>query len=185
MNADVHVYGLSMTTIHIADIGMDVVGGTTVVIPAAKASRSKDLWRLIAQKQLFRLGSGPIPDGRAPLQPTALPADHQLREENRLLLEQNRLLRLAIDAQGGKLDAQGGKLDAILGMLSSGAVAVAPRSEAAKPAADLVEIETPTYIPSEIKPQNVESHVEVQSATTEGTGVADAGAALRKLRRGA
>jgi len=179
MNADVHVYGLSMTTIHIADIGMDVVGGTTVVIPAAKASRSKDLWRLIAQKQLFRLGSGPIPDGRAPLQPTAPPADARVLEENRHLAEQNRLLRQAIEAQGGKLDA-------ILGMLASGGVpALRPPEAAAKPATDLVEIETPTYIPSEIKPQNVESHVEVQSATTEGTGVADAGAALRKLRRGA
>lgn len=177
MSTDVHVYGLGMTTVHIADIAMDVPGGTTVIVPAAKASRSKDLWRLIAQKMIFRLGSGPFP-GPAPAPPSH--EAERLREENLHLLEQNRLLRLAIDTQGGKLDT-------ILGMLASGAAtpgAPAPRPEApGKARSDVVEIETPTYIPSEIKPQNVESHVEVKSETSEGSGVAGAGAALRKLRQ--
>jgi hypothetical protein len=178
--SDVRVYGLGMGTVHIADIAMDVPHEVTVDIPASKATHSKDLWRLIAQKQLFRLTpGGPHPFKHTPTAPPVhdSAAEDRLREDNRLLLEQNRLLRQAIDSQGGKLDT-------ILGMLASGAVApVGTHVRASKPASDVVEIEVPTYIPSEIKPQNVESHVEVLSETSEGSSVAGAGAALRKLRQ--
>jgi hypothetical protein len=177
--SDVRVFGLGMGTVHIADIAMDVPHEVTVDIPASKATHSKDLWRLIAQKQLFRLTpGGPHPFKHSPSVPVQDKVEDRLREDNQHLLEQNRLLRLALDAQGGKLDT-------ILGMLASGVVApVGTHVGASKPASDVVEIEIPTYIPSEIKPQNVESHVEVLSETSEGSSVAGAGAALRKLRQG-
>ncbi len=178
---DVRVIGLMMHTVLIEDIMLDVPHGITVTIPAEKAARSKDLWRLLGQKQLFRLNSGPFADYP---QPTHSNGEvDRLKEENRLLSEQNQLLRQAMTSQGGKLDA-------ILGLLESGRlVAAAPQNGASVASAKvdpaLVEIEVPTYIPSEIKPQNVESHIEVKSETTAGTGVAGAGEALRRLRKGA
>lgn len=169
-----------MGTVHLLDISMDVPQGVTVTIPAAKATRSKDLWRLIAQKQLMRLNPGP----GAPEPPPAPPMTEadKLREDNAMLHEQNRLLKLTFEQQGGKLDA-------ILGLLASGAIQAASAQAAvgtavvSKVSSDLVEIETPQYIPAEIKPKGVESHVEMTAAVSEGSGVEGAGAALRKLRQ--
>ena len=92
-----------MGTVHLLDISMDVPQGVTVTIPAAKATRSKDLWRLIAQKQLMRLNPGP----GAPEPPPAPPMTEadKLREDNAMLHEQNRLLKLTFEQPGGKLDA--------------------------------------------------------------------------------
>jgi hypothetical protein len=176
--SDVRVVGLNMHTVLIADIGIDVPNRATVVIPSAKASKSKDLWRLINQKQLFRLGSGPMTTAPAP-PPAPSPAEEQLREENRLLAEQNAILRQ-------NLTNQGSKLDTILGLLESGAVGVPQQLTAARPPQvnhGVVDHGVPTFIPSEIKPRDVETHIEVQAETSEGSGVADAMAALRKLRR--
>jgi hypothetical protein len=173
-----------MGTVHLLDISMDVPQGVTVTIPSHKATRSKDLWRLIAQKQLMRLNQGP----GAPEPPPAPPMTEadKLREDNAMLHEQNRLLKLTFEQQGGKLDA-------ILGLLASGAIQAASAQAAVGTAAStatvtpvsngLVEIETPQYIPAEIKPKGVESHVEMQAAVSEGSGVEGAGAALRKLRQ--
>jgi hypothetical protein len=176
--SDVRVLGLKMQTVLIEDIAMDVPHRATVTIPALKAAKSKDLWRLIAQGMLFQLDPRDVPRQATP--PPAPDGEvDRLREENRHLVEQNRMLRSALDTHGGKLDA-------ILGMLACGQVA--PGSPAAapsgKPASDVVEIEVPTYIPSEIKPKDVEAHVDVKSETSEGSGVAGAGAALRKFRKG-
>jgi hypothetical protein len=171
--SDVRVHGLVMGSVLIEDISVDVPQGVTVVIPAEKSAKSKDLWRLVAQKRLFRLG----PQMHSyPTVATVTPneADH-LREENRLLLEQNALLRQAISAQGGKLDA-------ILGLLESGKFAPSNGVQA-KPT-DLVNGDAPTYIPTEIKPTVADKHIEVKSETSAGSGVAGAGAALRKLRKG-
>lgn len=174
---DVRVVSLIGSTVHLLDISFDVPQGQTVTVPADKAARSKDLWRLIAQKQLFRLNPGP--GAPEPPPPPPMSDADRLREENRLLLDQNRLLRQAIDNQGGKLDA-------ILARLESQSVVVAPQQAGVpvKATSDLVEIETPTYIPTEIKLKDVTGRVEVKAEMTEGSGVEGAGAALRKLRRG-
>lgn len=182
---DVRIIGLQMTTVLIEDIAMDVPHGVTVVIPAEKAARSKDLWRLLSQKQLFRLNAGPFADYPNPNPALPNAEVERLQEEKRLLEEQNRLLRL-------QLDRQGGKLDAILAALETQRLApqivhvVAPNGTASPSGApsEVVDAGVPTFIPSQIKPENVESHVEVQSETSEGSGIAGAGEALRRLRKG-
>jgi hypothetical protein len=179
---DVRIISLNMATVLIEDIAMDVSHGVMVTIPADKAAKSKDLWRLISQKMLFRLNPGPFADYPPPPpgQPTPSSAEaDRLREENRLLAEQNRMLRQVLDNQGGKLDM-------ILGALESARFAgpSSPASATAKADNGVVDAGVPTYIPSEIKPKNVESHVEVQSETSEGSNITGAGEALRKLRRG-
>jgi hypothetical protein len=181
---DVRVIGLIWNTnVVIADIGESVPHGVTVTIPAKKAERSKDLWRLLSQKQLFRLNpGGPLPDlppgTVAPPPPDDKEAE-RLREQVRQLDEQNRLLKQTLASQGGKLDT-------ILGFLEKGLVPVAAGGTAPVAAVrdtGVVDAGVPKYIPSEIKPQNVESHVEVQKETSEGNGVSGAGAALRALKK--
>lgn len=183
---DVRVVSLIMHPILIEDISISVPQGATVNIPASKASKSKDLWRLINQKQLFRLNQGPGAD--PPVAPTvpspSFDAENdKLREEKRHLEEQNQLLRQALANQGGKLDT-------ILGLLESGRLAQAPAQAVPITAKangvdyGVVDAGVPTFIPSEIKPRNVESHItEVKAETSEGSGIEGAGAALRKLRR--
>jgi hypothetical protein len=148
-------------------------------IPAEKAARSKDLWRLLAQKQLVRLNAGP--GAQPPPAPPPMTEADRLREELALLHDQNRLLKLSFEQQGGKLDS-------ILAHLESGrhlapTLVAVPTAPTAKASNGLVEIETPSYIPAEIKPQGVESHVEVKSEVSEGSGVTGAGEALRKIRQ--
>jgi hypothetical protein len=180
---DVRVICLNMNTVLIEDIAVDCPHGVTVSIPAAKASKSKDLWRLLSQKQLFRLNPGPFADYPTPAPPPSSAEADRLREENRLLAEQNQLLRTALDNQGGKLDT-------ILTLLENPRLAaVFPTANGSAPlpatkATEVVDAGVPTYIPSEIKPKNVESHVEVKSETSEGTAITGAGEALRKLRKG-
>lgn len=185
---DVRVVSLIMHPILIEDISISVPQGATVNIPASRASKSKDLWRLINQKQLFRLNQGPGAD--PPVAPTvpspSFDAENdKLREEKRLLEEQNQLLRQALANQGGKLDT-------ILGLLESGRLMATTTQATPAPTAKangvvdygVVDAGVPTFIPSEIKPRNIESHItEVKAETSEGSGIEGAGAALRKLRR--
>lgn len=176
---DVRVHGVLMTSVLIEDIAMDVPHGITVTIPADKAAKSKDLWRLLSQRQLFRLNAGPFQDFPTPTPPPGpSPETEQLREQVRLLSERNRVLE-------NTLGSQGGKLDAILGLLEnvSFGAAAQPDRPAARPS-EVVDAGVPTFIPSQIKPENVESHVEVQSETSEGSAIAGAGEALRRLRKG-
>jgi hypothetical protein len=180
---DVRILGLNMHTVLIEDISMDVPHGVTIIIPADKAAKSKDLWRLISQKMLFRLNpGGPLADYPPATPPQPNQEAERLREENRLLAEQNQMLKQVLDKQGGKLDM-------ILGALETARFAgpsSGPGATVATTKADngVVDAGVPTYIPSEIKPKNVESHVEVQSETSEGSNIAGAGEALRRLRRG-
>lgn len=185
---DVRVVSLSMTSVLIADIAMDVPSGVTLTIPAEKAAKSKDLWRLLGQKQLFRLNPGPFQDFPAPTPPSNAEAE-RLREENRLLAEENRLQAEQNRLLRTMIESQGGKLDKLLGFLEQGGriattASGSPQAEA-RPTSDVVDEGVPTYIPSQIKPEGVESHVEVQSETSEGSGVSGAQEALRKLRKGA
>jgi hypothetical protein len=176
---DVRVHGVGMTTVLIEDIAMDVPSGSTVVIPAVKAAKSKDLWRLLSQRQLFRLNAGPFQDFPSPTPPPPPNGEAEmLREQVRLLSERNHVLENALGSQGGKLDAILG----LLGNVSFGAVASQPQGRAAT--SEVVDTAVPTFIPSQIKPDNVESHVEIQSETSEGSSIAGAGEALRRLRKG-
>ena len=188
---DVRVIGLIWgTSVVIQDIGESVPHGVTVTIPAAKAAKSKDLWRLLSQKQLFRLNPGPFQEYPPGFPVPPLPDNTELdrlREEKRQLEEQNRLLKQTIDQQGGKLDTILGFLENA--RLAPSPVVVAPQTVSGAPQAPVardngvVDAGVPTYIPSQIKPQGVESHVEVQKETAEGNSTARAGAALRKLRQ--
>ena len=69
-----HDQGLIPLKLHAFDQGVNVT------IPAAKAAKSKDLWRLIAQKQLMRLNPGPG-SAEPPPAPPMTEAD-KLREDN-------------------------------------------------------------------------------------------------------
>lgn len=175
---DIRVVGLVMGTHVLEDIGMDVPHGITVTIPAAKACVSKDLWRAISQRCIFQLQSGA---------PSAVPkvADTSeadgLREQVRLLLAENARLKTALAV---KEEAAQAKLDTILALLQAGGrpqpIGVAKVST---PDLGVVSGEVPTFIPSQIKPDNVEVQIVPASMESLGQGVSEAASALRKFRR--
>lgn len=178
MSADVTVLGLMVPTCLLGDIAMDVPHGQVVVIPADKALRSKDLWRCIGQKLLFRMQGGP---GRpyAPVGTGVSPDVLLSRTEN--LEEESRQLRSALAAQTEKLDA-------ILSLLQSGTPWVAgPQASGAHvakvSAAEVVASEAPTFIPSAIAPQNAETRIEPRESEGESVSVLGAAEKLRELRQ--
>lgn len=192
MKGDITVFGTVAGTHFIEDICMDVPHGQTVVIPAEKAARSKDLWRGISSKCLFQLHTGAGPATATPTPPRTVPDDvlqqrlqhyeqrcRQLEEENAQLKE-----RLA-EATGynQKLDAV---LAAIQGIPSSTVVVqqVASGTATPSPRTDLADGSAPTFIPSEIKPKEATARIEVKQETAE-SDVAGAAGRLRKLRQNA
>lgn len=178
----VSVVGLVPETVPLSDIGYDVPHGVVVHIPAEKANNSKELWRALSQRRIFRLQGGPF-------MPTSRPGPNQEVEALRVrvaeLEAENGRLRTALAQRELPLPADGGKLDEILALLKQGggvAVGAAPVRSAPRASA-VVEVETPAFIPSVTRVEPQESRVEVQETATEGGGVADAKSALRKLRR--
>src|ERR1700760_4745595 len=67
--ADVVVFGLDIETVPLDDIMMDVPHARTVTIPEDKAIRSKDLWRALSQKRIFKLSPDPNPHKFVPAAP--------------------------------------------------------------------------------------------------------------------
>ena len=180
MTGDVTIMGLTHPNWLIEDIGVVVPHGQTVVISAEKAYRSKDLGRGISQKFLFPLSPNPTPSQSIPSQEEILRKRvHLLEEENRHLHEQ-----LASYAQNS---VQSEKLDAILALLhtSSGSMpaAVQVHSTIPAPPPEVVEIEAPPYIPSQIRPAGAEVHIDKITEASSGSEVQEAASTLRKLRR--
>lgn len=182
MVGDVEVVGLAPGIVPLADIGMDVAHGVVVRIPADLASQSKDLWRAISQRQVFRLQAGPNPVN--PRLTAHLP-DEVGRLQDRIATLERENTELRANAAFERA-----KFDEILGLLRQGPVfasspGVAPK--AAQPVLvpnfAVVEVETPSFIPSTIKGENSESRVTVDEGASEGGAVSDARSALRKLRR--
>lgn len=192
MVGDVTVVGLDTSTVVLLDIGMDVPHRVVVTVPADRATLSKDLWRAISQRRLFQLHAGPAT--QAPVRPVVPPmASDAWQNKCRALEAENAQLRSRV----AELEAHvcpvvptsdpTGKLDEILALLRSGgtvvAVGQAPAARAEQKG--VVEVDVPAFIPTEIKPKDIEGRMaEVQSETSEATNLGSAASALRKFRRG-
>jgi hypothetical protein len=183
--SDIRVLGLVMGTHLIEDIQMDVPYGTTVIVAAEKAARSKDLWRGISQRCLFQLPSAAAPT--VSTRPAVVPDQENdrlqaLEDRHRVLEEENRRLRSALQTasaqQDQKLDAilaalQGGGFQAVQGQASPGRVSKAEVADGA----------APTFIPSEIKPKDAEARIEARKEEAPSE-VANSAERLRRLRKG-
>ena len=189
--SDVQVVGLVPETVSLADIGMDVPHGIVVRIPADKASNSKDLWRALNQHRIFRLTAGPIT-----VMPVVAPAPVEPRLNPRIaeVERENGELRASLVAKDQELQAERARMDEVLGLLRglgvqglgvqmAAPVEHRPRSALVALPSDVVEIETPAFIPSTIKGEHSDARVTVEEGGSEGGGISDARSALRKLRR--
>jgi hypothetical protein len=204
--SDVVVTHVRTGTWLIEDIGVDVPNGVIITIPADRALHSKDLWRAIAQRVLFRFHPGSIHKG-APL-PTAQESLPKLPETTsynapevlvRALNEHGEFLREALDmrdisihsvlmAQQKAIEGVQGTLQEIKALLLERPVATTvvlrhgDRPPGQQQAA--VVTETPMFIPSVIKPTDVQdASISVQTDAQEGSSVAGAASALRKLKQ--
>ena len=189
---DVVVFGLDTQTVPLDDIMMDVPHARTIIIPEERALRSKDLWRAISQKRIFRLSPDPslkmTPAAVPPTLPGPSPAEIQLKAlqgENTSLRVENASLRARIEVLEA-LAPGSGKLDEILKLLQERPVAAAsaaPVSMKTNLGEGVVEVSAPSFVPSEIRPKDVATRVEVSSETSHGGAVSGASEALRRRRQ--
>lgn len=206
MVGDVTVVGLDPSTAVLRDIRMDVPHRVVVTIPADLATVSKDLWLAISQRRLFQLHAGATSTN--PVRPFVSPTvvQESWQERCRHLELENARLKAAL-AQSAvepkvvqvgyktpaapatptdKLD----KLDEILSLLKSGALTVAALSGSrgstigSVRTIGVVEVDVPAFIPTEIKPKDIEGRlVEVSSETSDSSSLGSAADALRRFRK--
>lgn len=187
-DADVRVVGLVAGTHLIEDIARDVPYGVVVVIPADMALTSKDLWRAINQKFLYRLPSipntqaAPMPDQeKQRLERYA----RELESHVSRLQAENSDLKEQLKAWQGKSDvALSGKLDSIMAMLQAGVPVQGGsplRGNDPSQNVPLVDGSAPTFLPSEIRSKDLEARIDVQPESS-SSGVSEATERLRKLR---
>jgi hypothetical protein len=186
MIGDVTVVGMTMGDHVLEDIGTSVPQGMIVTIPAEQALRSRDLWRAISQKQIFRLNTGPQASVVQPMQPTD--NSEALLEQNRLLqkeLADSRAQTASVLAQNAavleQLRAQGDLLKNLTVAVSQG-IRGAPQAVSASSEGAPLSDDAPTYIPSTIKPQDAEVRIESNLEETKGD-ISDKRSKLRQLRR--
>jgi hypothetical protein len=177
---DVTVFGLMVPTCVIPDITMDVPHGHTMVIPAEKAHVSKDLWRLIGQKCLFQMRSGPRPAMPSPYATSISSRQQKLEDENAQLRSD------IAQQQRASADTQA-KLDTILGLLQSGALSVASASHVVAGTAQKTEVSTvdgsaPTFIPTTITPEGAQARIESKKEESTSTATSSA-SKLREMRK--
>lgn len=188
MIGDVSVVGLVPETVPLPDIGMDVPHGVVVRIPADKACNSKDLWRAISQRRVFRLQGWPAANPSGPSLPPVIPEETQQLQRKLVAAEREVVeLRAALSRKDQELMQERGKFDEILGLLRRGVPSLpageaAPRASVAQ-AQGVVEVETPSFIPSTIRVDPTESRMTVDEGASEGGAVSGARSALRKFRR--
>ena len=185
--SDVKVMNVKTGTVLIEDICVDVPQGVVVSIPAEKALRSKDLWRKISQKLIFRFHGGPIhaPSPISPQVPPEQVVASPVTHNPALVLaleEQNRLLREDVAARdemfAAALLAQQTRFDELLTLVRG--LSLTSGTDVRTERFEIGLRDAPLFIPTTIKPTDVQEHVNVQKS--EGDGVSAAGAALRKLR---
>jgi hypothetical protein len=171
----------------IDDLRVFVPEGGEVTIPAEQVYRSKDLHRGLSQRQLFRLGTGPVqppapPAPRAEKQSAQARAATPSSESPRIreLERETEKLRSQVSDLKSTVEE---KLDKVLGKLDGAAVA-APRgktSQAKTRAA--VEDDTPRFIPEQITPSDATVNVSVKEKSGDGDDVGKAKSALRRVRK--
>lgn len=181
---DVTVFGLMVPTCVIVDIGMDVPHGRTIVVPAEKAHVSKDLWRLIGQKCLFQMRSGPYAPQPPMSQVARIPAQQErLEVENAELRET--LVRQQQEFQAAQKESKD-KLDAILLLLQSGALATGSQAMMSGAKAGLtssgVDGSAPSFIPTTITPENAQARIESKKEESASSATSSA-SKLRELRK--
>jgi hypothetical protein len=182
---DVRVFGLVTPTHVLEDICMDVPHGREVVIPADKANRSRDLYRAISQKCVFKLPDLPPPAHVAPV--TYLRDDvlqernHHLETRNKHLEEENAQLREALK----EALSQRTQLDAILAAVHNVKIpTVMVAGQAAAPRTDVADGTAPQFIPEEIAPKDAAVRIDRVAQEADSAGISDAAAKLRKMRKG-
>ena len=196
--ADVRVLGLVNPSHLVEDIRVGVAFGSTVIIPAEKAAVSKDLYRSISQKCLFRLPSaGPPPATYAggpkkPAAPVVTAADTTEIQRRLQLLEtrnkdlENESKKLRAQLKNDQTQTQG-TLEAILEAVKSAPQQVIVQANGAVAAAvakgEVASGEAPTYIPEVIKPEDSEARIESQQESA-ASDVTDVAKRLKKLRQG-
>ena len=190
INGDVRVVGLVSGTHLIEDIGRDVPYGVMVTIPGELALRSKDLWRGVESKCLHRVSAvlSNAPDQekvRLRQYITELESSlAQLKQENDALRAQ--LEKATAAPAAPSYDA---KLDSILAAIQNVNVTVVAPSVPVgttvptKQSQNVIDGSAPTFLPSEIKPKDVDARIDVQGEKSEASGVSSASERLRKLRQ--
>lgn len=181
----------------IEDIGWIVPKGTVVTIPEELAVRSKDLYRALSSQHVVRATKLPLNE--------VSPEVARLRRENERLqgdvdrlqaqvsadFERISVLERDLSAAQSKLQTTneyGSKLDAILVALSHQrpAFVVSPglQETASRVCEAEVVSEAPIFLPSQIRPDNVETHEAVPPEESISTGdVSATGKALRLARK--
>lgn len=184
---DVRVFGLVAGTHVLEDIGMDVPHGREVVIPADKASRSKDLWRAIGQKCIFRLPDQPVPQHAAPVtfirDDVLQERNSFLEQRNKQLEEENRQLRESLRQAMAQQDRLDTILQAIQTMPTPSTVYVNGGSAPAAPKDEIADGTAPQFIPAEIAPKDAETRIDTKREATDSSGVSAAADRLRKMRK--
>jgi len=181
---DIRVMGLVFGTHLIEDIKQNVPHGMVVTIPGDLAIRSKDLWRGIAQRALFQLPSTSPPETTySGHEKESL--ESQIRDlfaQLKALKVENQSLRESLQSNS-QLNSQ--KLDSILSALQNKVASFSQSIPSSRVVADEVADGTaPMFIPSEIRPKDVDIRIDVQgeSIKSDMTNTADL---LHKLKRGA
>jgi hypothetical protein len=188
---DVVVFGAVMGMHFIEDIGVNVPQGMVVTIEANQAMASKDLWKAISDKFIFRLHSGPLPTSMQivpqPLHPVV---------QSSLLEDQNRILTQALEEQRSQntalvaaVERQREAIEALVTSFKEAkpqqvvyqtqAVLGAPRAEQ-----QVIVEEAPVFVPSTIKPENTETRIDSKTEASETSDVSSAASKLRALKAG-
>jgi hypothetical protein len=190
---DVRVVGLVNGAHTILDLNIKVPYGVEVGIPAELALQSRDLWLGISQRQLFQLR----PDARTPSFLRQPPSEDLVVEQERerlarqvavltsqlaSLQEENSSLRSSLSTD---MAAQTAKIDALLLALQNGALVPSTGTSpvrVAKEAEDVVDGAAPTFIPRQIKPEDVEVRIDIQAESSTAE-ISSAAERLRQLRK--
>lgn len=183
----IKVLGLVTGEHHLDDLNITIPHNVVVEIPIEQALVSKDLWRAISQRLIFKL-HGPAerviaPQTARPAPPPPAPVPAVDDERIRSMERENANLRQ-------QLASQNDKLDAILTALQQRPVVVqqivsGPPTGTVKQAAvmsDVVDDAPPMFIPSTIKPEITDSKIEIEKSESEGSALSTVGQRLKALR---
>lgn len=197
-SGDIRVIGLVAGTHVIEDLGRDVPHGQVATIPGELAVMSKDLWRGISSKCLMQLPSaGPPPQligssveewnsEKAVLEAKVRNLSENIRSleiENERLLANNTRLEVELQAAQAR---EAGKLDSILSALQNGIAIAGPARSVPQKRDDVVDGSAPTFLPSEIRPRDVDARIDIQAEQSDAaaSSVTSAAERLRQIKRG-
>lgn len=195
MFGGITVVGCVTGTHLIADINVAVPHKIAVFIPAEQVLRSKDLHRSLQTNRIMKLDGGSAL--RTDLGATSpRQADNariaQLEAENKQLRRELEQVQAREAGLHQVLSSLGGQLTGIQGALgrleAQGPVREGVRALGIYPATEMqvqsevVGGEAPTFMPSQITPDDVETSIQVQTETAKDSNLSGARSKLRELR---